>query len=115
MTRTALSLALVALGLAACASPTSSTQEQRIATNVMQLRPGQGEVISAAQARPPITAAAGGTSAPASTAPSATAPAGERLGIRMNDGTVQYVDVNTTDIPVGSRVELSADRTIKKM
>lgn len=32
-----------------------------------------------------------------------------RLGIRMNDGTVQYVDAEASNVAIGDRVELTAD------
>ena len=111
MSRTAASLALVALslGLAACAS-TAPQSAPRVATNEMSYRPGQGEVIAATQARPPINAAAGGSAA----APAGTAPI-YRLAIRMSDGTVQYVDTDNSQITAGSTVELGADHTIRKL
>ena len=109
MTRTAASLAILALGLAACAS-TPPQSAPRIATNEMPYRAGHGVVIAAAQARPPLSAAAGGTAS----AVSAT-PAHYRLAIRMDNGTVQYVDTDSAEIPVGSRVELGADHTIRKI
>ena len=37
-----------------------------------------------------------------------------RLGIRMDDGTMQYVDTVSRDFPVGSRVQLAEDRTIRR-
>lgn len=109
MNRTALSLAIAALGLAACAS-TAPTAPQRIATIEMPFHPGQGEVIAATQARPPISAAAGGTATAVG-----TTPANYRLQIRMDDGSMQYVDTDSAEIPVGSRVELGADHTIRKL
>ncbi len=107
MNRTAASLAIVAFALAACASTAPSTS-QRVATTEMPYRAGQGEVIAAMQARPPISAAAGGTATPAS-----TPPANYRLAIRMDDGSVQYVDTDAAEIAVGSRVELGPDHTIR--
>jgi hypothetical protein len=109
MNRTAVSLAIVALGLAACASSPSPT-EQRVATTEMPFHAGQGVVIAATQARPPISAAAGGTVTAVS-----TTPANYRLAIRMDDGTVQYVDTDAAEIAVGSRVQLGADHTIRAL
>jgi hypothetical protein len=37
-----------------------------------------------------------------------------RLGIRMDDGTVQYVDTDSRDFPIGTRVELTSDHIIKR-
>jgi hypothetical protein len=111
MTRTAASLALVALafGLAACSSAPPSGSG-RIATNELPYRAGQGVVMAATQARPPLSAAAGGTTTAVS-----TAPANYRLAIRMDNGATQYVDTDNRDITVGSRVELGADHTIRKL
>lgn len=109
MNRTAASLAILALGLAACAATPSPT-EQRVATTEMPFHPGQGTVIAATQARPPISAGAGGTAAAAS-----TAPANYRLQIRMDDGTVQYVDTDATELTVGTRVQLGADHSIRAL
>ena len=109
MTRTAASLAIVALGLSACMSQPPK-QEPRIATQELPYRAGQGVVIAAMQAPAPVNAAAGGTAAAVS-----ASPAPYRLAIRMDGGVVQYIDVDNPDIAVGSRVELGADRTIRKL
>jgi hypothetical protein len=109
MTRTAVSLAILSLGLAACASTAPQTTP-RVATNEMSYRTGQGEVIAATQARPAISAAAGGTAGSAS----ALAPV-YRLTIRMSDGTVQYVDTDNPQITAGSTVQLGPDHTISKL
>jgi hypothetical protein len=37
-----------------------------------------------------------------------------RMAIRMDDGTVQYVDTDSRDFPVGTRVELTPDRVIRR-
>ena len=111
MNRTAASLAILALGLAACASNAPSSPP-RIATNELPYHAGQGVVIAATQAREPLSAAAGGTVRAVSTG---TAPASHRLTIRMNDGRVQYIDTDNPGITVGSRVELGADRTIRPL
>lgn len=111
MTRTAASLAIVALGLSACMSQPPKQGEPRIATQELPYRAGQGVVIAAMQAPAPVNAAAGG-----STAAVSTTPAPYRLAIRMDGGgVVQYVDVDNPDISVGSRVELGADRTIRRL
>jgi hypothetical protein len=109
MTRTAASLAILALGLAACAS-TAPQNPPRVATEELPYHAGQGVVIAATQARPPLTAAAGGSSSAVS-----TTPANYRLAVRMDNGAVQYVDVDSPEITVGSRVQLGADRTIRPL
>ncbi len=107
MNRTAASLAIVAFALTACAS-TAPTTSQRVATTEMPYRAGQGVVIAAMQARPPISAAAGGSATAVG-----TTPANYRLAIRMDDGSVQYVDTDAAELAVGSRVELGPDHSIR--
>ncbi len=63
------------------------------------LRPGFGRV-EAITALPP-SAAAGGTSM-------------RRFGIKMEDGTLQYVDTAAQGINVGERVELTRDGQIRR-
>jgi hypothetical protein len=63
------------------------------------LRPGFGRV-EAITALPP-SAAAGGT-------------AMSRFGIKMEDGTVQYVDSAAQGLYVGERVELTRDGQIRR-
>ena len=60
------------------------------------LRPGFGRIESIT-ALPP-SAAAGATTKPR-----------RRLGIKMEDGTVQYVDTTAEGLSVGARVELTKD------
>jgi hypothetical protein len=122
MSRTAATLAIAALGLAACMSQPPRQSEPRITTLEVPYRPGQGVVTAAVQAPAPVAAAAGGTAATsrtvAATSPSpatSASPAPYRLTIRMDNGTVQYIDTDSPEIPVGSRVELGADRTIRKL
>ena len=110
MTRTTASLAILALGLAACMSQPPRQSEPRIATQEMPYRSGQGVVIAATVAPAPVSAAAGGTLAATS-----AAPAPYRLAIRMDGGDVQYVDTDNPEITVGSRVELGADHTIRRL
>ena len=65
------------------------------------LRPGFGR-IETLTALP--TASAGGT------APSSM----QRLGVRMADGTVQYVDTTATGLTVGDRVEITREGYIRR-
>lgn len=63
------------------------------------IRAGFGRVESITAA--PQSAAAGGTQM-------------RRLGIKMEDGTVQFVDTAAQGINMGERVELTSDGYIKK-
>jgi hypothetical protein len=62
------------------------------------IRPGFGRVETITAVQP--SAGAGGTTM-------------RRLGIKMEDGTVQYVDSVATGISVGERVELTGDGHVK--
>ena len=65
------------------------------------LRPGTGRVESMA-ALPP-SAAAGGT---------AGAPM-RRVGVKMEDGTLQFIDTSAPGLEIGDRVELTPQGTIR--
>ena len=73
-----------------------------VAPTAVALRPGNGRVES-------IAVVPGQASAGASQ-PNAT----RRLGIKMDDGTVQFVDTDAPSIAIGDRVELTADGYIKR-
>jgi hypothetical protein len=64
------------------------------------IRPGFGRIESIT-ALPP-SAAAGATTKPM-----------RRLGIKMEDGTVQYVDTTAEGLGIGGRVELTKDGYIR--
>jgi hypothetical protein len=65
------------------------------------LRPGFGRIQTLTAAP---TASAGGS------APGAM----QRLGIRMDDGSMQYVDTTATGLTVGDRVELTREGYIRR-
>jgi len=79
--------------------------------------PQQPAVVQAPVAPPVVVApAALRTGRVESIAAVSTSPRGEpvrggmrRLGIKMSDGTVQYVDSEVPNVGVGDRVELTAD------
>ena len=123
MTRTAISLVLVVLAaLAGCASvdpatpapapvvvapapvvtaPPAAVVVQPSAAPVVvptAMRPGFGRIESITPMQP--SAATGGSTM-------------RRLGIRMDDGTVQYVDTAAQGLSTGDRIELTADGHIK--
>ena len=62
------------------------------------IRPGAGRVETITAL--PQSAAAGGTTM-------------RRYGIKMDDGTVQYVDSSAAGINMGERIELTSDGRIK--
>lgn len=67
--------------------------------------PGTGTVQSVMRAPAELSAAAGASS------PAAT----YRLGVRMDNGTWQYVDVDSSAFGIGSRIELGPDRLIRQL
>jgi hypothetical protein len=122
-----LSILAIAL-LSACSSPgpsspaSAGTQPAPIATQELPYRAGSGVVQSANPA--PGMASAGASTSAKPAAPSASASAAspaapptsglQRLGIKMDDGRMQYVDTSSRDFPVGTRVQLSESFEIKK-
>jgi hypothetical protein len=64
------------------------------------IRPGFGRIESITAL--PTSAAAGATTKPM-----------RRLGIKMEDGTVQYVDTAAEGISIGERIELTKDGQIR--
>jgi len=138
MKRLALPLSIAALGLAACAAPTTqpamSAVDPNTAPVISQNLPyavGYGRVESVLFRDTPQSASRGGTATGASSHPAGTSatdrpepPVGVpsssagrlvRLGIRMQDGTMQYVDTDSDQFPKGTKVLLTSDHILKKM
>ena len=117
------SLVLAALALGACSSPKDPSYEHPASANREKNAPvqsGSGAPV-VSQGNPPVaapvalrpgmgrveavmasSAAAGGT----------VASSAYRLHIRMDDGTIQYVDQASGDFRVGDRVEITRDGRI---
>lgn len=93
--------------LGACMTPETSRTASMpyIVPQTFPYAAGTGTVQSVVRAPVDLSAAAG-SSAPAS---------GYRLGVRMDNGAWQYVDVESSDFTVGSRIELGPDRLIKPL
>jgi hypothetical protein len=66
------------------------------------VRPGFGRIESMTAL--PSSAAAGGTASGST----------QRFGIKMDDGTVQYVDSGATGVMIGDRVELTREGTMRR-
>jgi hypothetical protein len=109
-----LSLALLAaLALAGCAGnePTVSStsgldKRPNLVANKMPYKAGSGVVASWSAAPSPAAGASGRVD-----------PSGSgtlRLGIKMDDGSMQYVDTDSRDFPIGTRVTLTQDRIIQR-
>ena len=138
MKRLAIPLSIAALGLAACAEPTvqpaMSIADSNTAPVISQNLPyatGYGRVESVLFRDAPQSSVSGGTATGASGHPAGTSatdrpnpPVGQpsnaagrnvRLGIKMDDGTMQYVETDSDQYPKGTRVLLTSDHQIKKI
>jgi len=75
---------------------------------------GMGAVVVAPTAAAPLRAGTGRIDSiidlPPSAAAGSTVPnANKRVGIRMDDGTLQYLDTAASDLAVGDRVSITSD------
>ena len=97
---------IAAAALAACSTPPqqsgASQPTPKVVANVHPYTAGAGTVTAVMPS--PTSSAAGGT-----------AQAMQRLEIKMDNGTVQYVDTESTEFTKGTRVVLSKDKLISKM
>jgi hypothetical protein len=79
--------------------PAASAPAPTVVPAPTALRAGFGRIESISAVPP--SAAAGGTTT-------------RRLGIKMEDGTVQYVDTSAPGYSIGDRIELTKDGTIRQ-
>ena len=137
MKRLAIPLSIAALTLAACAEPTvqpamsiADSNTAPIISQNLAYSTGYGRVESVLFRDAPQSSVSGGTATgasghvagtsatdhpePAVGQPSNAAGRNVRLGIRMDNGTMQYVDTDSDQYPKGTRVELTPDHLIKK-
>jgi hypothetical protein len=83
-------------------------------TAVVVPQAGTGAVVVAPTAAGPLRAGTGRIDSlidlPANAAAGSTVPnANKRVGIRMDDGTLQYLDTAASDLAVGDRVSITSD------
>jgi hypothetical protein len=107
MTRLIPFAALAAVAtLGACSMPPQSGGPSQpganIVTNVHPYAAGSGTVQAVFPA--PVMAGAGSSAEPM-----------QRLEIRMDNGSIQYVDTSSREFTKGMRVALTEDRLIRKM
>ena len=94
--------AVAVLALGACGTQ-QPQPERAVVTNVHPYTAGNG-TVQAVYPAPRGSASAGSSSDPM-----------QRLEIKMDNGTVQYVDTPNREFAKGTRISLSEDRIIKKM
>jgi hypothetical protein len=83
--------------------PTVVVQQPQVATvTPVAIRAGNGRIESV-------------NSLPPSAATGASTPPMRRFGIKMDDGTVQYVDAAADHLNNGDRVELTTDGRIRRL
>jgi hypothetical protein len=107
MNKLAIPVALAAVALAAACSHRAA--------------PAPAPVVVVPQQQPTPTALRAGTGrvesitgVPTASGAGSTAPGSmRRLGIKMDDGTVQYVDSDVPNISIGERVSLTSDGYIR--
>ncbi|HZD21484.1 MAG TPA: hypothetical protein VE325_12500 [Burkholderiales bacterium] len=121
---------LTVLSLAALAALAGCATEHRVApapapvvvqpaptvapTAVVVPQAGTGAVVVTPVATGPLRAGTGRIDSMLDLAPSAAAGstvpgANKRVGIRMDDGTLQYLDTAANDLAVGDRVSITSD------
>jgi hypothetical protein len=102
---TVIAAAVATLG--ACSTntpPQAGAQAQpKIVTNVVPYTAGSG-VVQSVSPTPVIPGAGGGSSQPL-----------QRLEVRMDNGSIQYVDTASREITKGTRITLTEDKQIKRM
>jgi len=105
----ALAAAFTSLAVLGACMTTTETARTASTPNIIPqtfpYTPGSGTVQTMGRIPPDLSAAAG-SSAPGT---------GYRLGIRMDNGSFQYVDVDGGEFSVGTRIELAPDRTYKRI
>ena len=119
-----LSLAAVAAALGACSTPEPATPAPAPTVVIAQpapvvVAPAPGTVYAApSTVTVAPTAMLTGFGRVESITPLASAAAGgrpaRRIGLRMDNGTVQYVDT-PADLVIGDRIEITSDGYIKKV
>jgi hypothetical protein len=97
-------IAVAALG--ACSTPPQAggpaVPNANIVTNVHPYKAGNGVVQSVSAT--PVMAGAGSSSEPL-----------QRLEIKMDSGSIQYVDTPSREFTRGTRITLTEDKLIKRM
>jgi type IV pilus biogenesis protein CpaD/CtpE len=94
---------VVATPPAAVVVPPSAAGQAVVVPSSTTLRAGTGRIESIAAL--PASAAAGGS---ASTTPT------RRVGVKMDDGTLQFVDTAAPGLQIGDRIQLTADGYLRR-
>ena len=124
MVRSAYALAC-AIALAGCASSSTNDPPPPVAVSstgsvvdssgstavtsaVSSIRPGHGLIESISLPAPAASASAGGTAAPSASGP-------YRVTVRMTDGTVQTLTIDSRAFLVGDRVQITAGGRLSRL
>jgi hypothetical protein len=86
-------------------SPGASSGSSVIVPTTSALRAGFGRIDSVA-AVPRLGSAAAGAS---------TDEATKRVGLKMEDGTMQFIDTDAKDLSVGDRIEITRDGYLRRL
>ena len=125
MTKLAVPLSILAAAtLAACAAGPATgplPPQGAITPQTLAYHPGTGVIQSVGRVPEPITAVAGGSATTRRPEPAVNSQGQpmrtplQRVSVKMDAGDIMYVDTDATDLRPGMRVELTADRMIKKL
>ena len=115
MSRLAFTLSVAAAVLAGCAT------EHKVApapAPVVVAPATPGAVVVAPAAAQPLRAGTGRIESildipPSAAAGSSVPNANKRVGIRMDDGTIQYVDTAANGLAIGDRVAITSDGNMR--
>ena len=120
-------LSILALALGACSTnrPADTFPRASIAPQPLAYYAGPGTITQVAASPSYYGSAAAGTTAPRTSSVGNSAGANissggansayQRLTIRMDNGTVQYIDTDSNELRAGMRVELLPDNTIRPL
>ena len=89
-------------------SVVDSSGSTAVTSAVSSIRPGQGLIESISLPAPAASASAGGTAPPSASGP-------YRVTVRMTDGTVQTMTIDSRAFLVGDRVQITAGGRLSRL
>ena len=85
-----------------------STGSTAVTSGASSIRPGQGLIESISLPAPAASASAGGTAAPSASGP-------YKVTVRMSDGSVQTMTIDSRAFLVGDRVQITAGGRLSRL